>query len=73
MRFSQLIAILEQGDAGVLEVSEGRNPLLQGAASLDCAQADQLAFLEKESCQLAQGYLNSKPLSLCDFLAFIKS
>lgn len=47
MRFSQLIAILEQGDAGVLEVSEGRNPLLQGAASLDCAQADQLAFLEK--------------------------
>lgn len=35
--------------------------------------SEQHAFLENESCQLAQGYLYSKPLPLCDFLAFIKS
>ena len=47
MRFSQLIAVLKNGDAGVLSLSEGRDPELRGAASLECATADQLSFLEK--------------------------
>ncbi|QNI85151.1 UDP-3-O-[3-hydroxymyristoyl] glucosamine N-acyltransferase [Synechococcus sp. PROS-7-1] len=47
MRFSQLIAVLKNGDAGVLSLSEGRDPELRGAASLERATADQLSFLEK--------------------------
>ena len=47
MRFSELIAVLEQGEAGVLKVSNGQNPELRGAASLETAQQDQLSFLEK--------------------------
>lgn len=47
MRFSQLIAVLKNGDAGVLSTSEGRDPELRGAASLERATADQLSFLEK--------------------------
>jgi len=47
MRFSQLIAVLKNGDAGVLSTSEGRDPELRGAASLERATADQVSFLEK--------------------------
>ena len=46
MRFSQLVATLKQGEAGVLDAATGRDPELRGAASLDRAQADQLSFLE---------------------------
>ena len=47
MRFSELIAVLEQGEAGILNVVAGHDPELRGAASLECAQPDQLSFLEK--------------------------
>ncbi len=47
MRFSELIAILERGECGVQKVSPGQDPDLRGAASLECAQSDQLSFLEQ--------------------------
>ena len=47
MRFSELIAILEQGESGVLKVSTAQDPELRGAASLECAQIDQISFLEQ--------------------------
>ena len=53
MRFSELIAILEQGESGVLKVSAGQDPELRGAASLECAQADQLSFLEQGNALIA--------------------
>jgi UDP-3-O-[3-hydroxymyristoyl] glucosamine N-acyltransferase len=34
MRFSQLIAVLQDGEAGLLEHQLGSNPELRGAASL---------------------------------------
>ena len=53
MRFSELIAILEKGEAGILNASTGRNPELRGAASLESAQPDQLSFLEKGNALIA--------------------
>ena len=47
MRFSSLIRILQTGDAGLLSSQPGADPLLEGAASLELAAADQLSFLEK--------------------------
>ena len=47
MRFSSLIRILQTGDAGLLWSQPGADPLLEGAASLELAAADQLSFLEK--------------------------
>ena len=47
MRFSHLIAVLKNGDAGVVSMSEGHDPELHGAASLERATAHQLSFLEK--------------------------
>ncbi len=47
MRFSELIAVLEQGESGILNVVVAHDPELRGAASLECAQPDQLSFLEK--------------------------
>ena len=35
--------------------------------------SDQHAFLEHQSCQLAQGYLYSKPLPLAEFVEFIEN
>jgi sensor c-di-GMP phosphodiesterase-like protein len=34
--------------------------------------SDQHAFLENQKCELAQGYLYSKPLPLTEFVEFIK-
>ena len=47
MRFSQLIGVLQDGEAGLLEHQLGSDPELRGAASLERAGADQLSFLEK--------------------------
>ena len=47
MRFSQLIAVLQDGEAGLLEHQLSSDPELRGAASLERAGADQLSFLEK--------------------------
>ena len=47
MRFSQLIAVLQEGEAGLLEHQLNSDPDLRGAASLERAAADQLSFLEK--------------------------
>lgn len=47
MRFSQLIAVLQDGEAGLLEHQLGSDPELRGAASLERADANQLSFLEK--------------------------
>ncbi|MGC6483501.1 MAG: UDP-3-O-(3-hydroxymyristoyl)glucosamine N-acyltransferase [Synechococcus sp.] len=49
MRFSQLIAALQQGDAGLQAHHLGTDPELTGAASLDQGQAGQISFLEKGS------------------------
>ena len=35
--------------------------------------SEQHAFLEKENCELAQGYLYSKPLPLTEFVEFVKT
>jgi len=47
MRFSQLVTALQQGEAGLLRHGLGKDPLLNGAASLENAADDQLSFLEK--------------------------
>ena len=47
MRFSQLIGVLQDGEAGLLEHQLGSDPELRGAPSLERAGADQLSFLEK--------------------------
>ena len=47
MRFSQLIAVLQDGEAGLLEHQLSSDPELRGAASLERASADQLSFLER--------------------------
>ena len=49
MRFSQLIAALQQGEAGLQAHHLGEDPELCGAASLEKAGADQISFLEKGS------------------------
>ena len=49
MRFSQLIAALQQGDAGLQAHDLGRDPDLSGAASLDKGGPDEISFLEKGS------------------------
>ncbi|MAS26675.1 UDP-3-O-(3-hydroxymyristoyl)glucosamine N-acyltransferase [Synechococcus sp. UW105] len=49
MRFSQLIANLQQGDAGLQAHQLASDPELRGAASLEKACADQISFLEKGS------------------------
>ena len=54
MRFSQLVATLKQGEAGVLDAATGRDPDLRGAASLDRAQADQLSFLEQGNALISR-------------------
>lgn len=46
MRFSQLVAVLQTGEAGLLRHALGCDPQLSSAASLDKAAADQLSFLE---------------------------
>ena len=46
MRFSQLVAALQEGEAGLLRHGLGRDPQLHSAASLEKATADQLSFLE---------------------------
>ena len=47
MRFSQLIAALQQGEAGLQAHDLGGDPELSGAASLEKANAGQISFLEK--------------------------
>ena len=47
MRFSQLIAALQQGEAGLQAHDLGEDPELSGAASLEKANAGQISFLEK--------------------------
>ena len=47
MRFSSLLKALQTGDAGLLWSNPGADPLLEGAASLELAAANQLSFLEK--------------------------
>ena len=54
MRFSQLIATLQQGEAGLQAHHLGSNPDLSGAASIDRAKADQITFLEKGSALAGQ-------------------
>ena len=54
MRFSSLIRILQTGDAGLLWSQPGADPLLEGAASLELAAADQLSFLEKGNALRAE-------------------
>jgi UDP-3-O-[3-hydroxymyristoyl] glucosamine N-acyltransferase len=47
MHFSQLVAALQQGEAGLLRHGLGSDPRLSSAASLEKAKADQMSFLEK--------------------------
>jgi len=54
MRFSQLIAALQQGEAGLQAHHLGSDPVLAGAASIDKAAADQISFLEKGSALASQ-------------------
>ena len=54
MRFSQLIAALQQGEAGLQAHHLGSDPVLVGAASIDKAAADQISFLEKGSALASQ-------------------
>ena len=54
MRFSQLIAALQQGEAGLQAHNLGVDPDLNGAASLEKAGADQISFLEKGSALVAE-------------------
>lgn len=53
MRFSTLIATLQQGEGGLISHQIGADPELTGAASLEKAAESQISFLEKGSALAA--------------------
>ena len=54
MRFSQLIASLQQGSAGLQDHQLAEDPELLSGASLDQAKANQLSFLEQGNALTTQ-------------------